>query len=80
MDTFLLASKLQTAPQHMVHRTPLTEPLERGIPHRKLVLLAAPAGYGKTTLLAHWAHASRYPIAWLSLGKEDNDLGGSTLP
>jgi LuxR family maltose regulon positive regulatory protein len=81
MDTLLLASKLQIppAPQHTVRRTRLFEALERGIPHYKFLLLTAPAGYGKTTLLAHWAHASCYPIAWLSLGEEDSDLGGSTL-
>src|SRR5918995_7464023 len=40
----------------------------------KLCLLAAPAGYGKTTLLAHWGQAdggSR--VAWVSLDERDND-------
>lgn len=39
----------------------------------KLTLVTAPAGYGKTTLLAQWAQASRHPVAWLSLDEEDND-------
>jgi LuxR family transcriptional regulator, maltose regulon positive regulatory protein len=41
----------------------------------KLVLLDAPAGYGKTTLLAQWAvaAAARRPLAWISLDSGDND-------
>ena len=76
MDTLLLATKLRIPPQphHTVRHTRLIDALERGIPHYKLILISAPAGYGKTTLLAQWAHASSFPIAWLSVGEEDNDL------
>jgi LuxR family maltose regulon positive regulatory protein len=76
MDSFLLATKLQIPPppQRAVHRTRLTEALERGIPRYGLVLISAPAGYGKTTLVSQWAHASHFPVAWLSIGEEDNDL------
>lgn len=76
MDTNLLATKLKIPPQPqlVVPRERLSDALERRIPHYKLVLVAAPAGYGKTTLLAQWAGASRLPIAWLSLSPEDNDL------
>jgi LuxR family transcriptional regulator, maltose regulon positive regulatory protein len=38
-----------------------------------LVLLAAPAGFGKTTLLAHWKEAEQRPFAWLALDESDND-------
>ena len=38
---------------------------------RKLTLLAAPTGYGKTTLLTHWAAAETRPVAWLALGPTD---------
>jgi LuxR family maltose regulon positive regulatory protein len=41
-----------------------------------VVLVAAPAGYGKSTLMAHWhAHfaSRRIPCAWLSLDEDDND-------
>lgn len=48
--------------------------LEREIPRVKLITISAPAGYGKTTLLAEWALASDLRIAWLAVGKEDNDL------
>jgi LuxR family maltose regulon positive regulatory protein len=37
------------------------------------VAVVAPAGYGKTTLLALWAQADDRPFAWLSLDPHDND-------
>src|SRR5215210_7925073 len=76
MDTFLLVTKLRIPPQphRAVRRARLIDALERGIPDYKLILLTAPAGYGKTTLLSQSAHGSRFPIAWLSISEEDNDL------
>src|SRR5215210_695121 len=76
MDTFLLVTKLRIPPQphRAVRRARLIDALERGIPDYKLILLSAPAGYGKTTLLSQSAHESRFPIAWLSISEEDNDL------
>ena len=38
-----------------------------------LVLVSAPAGYGKTVALAEWARRRRGPAAWLSLDAGDND-------
>jgi LuxR family maltose regulon positive regulatory protein len=38
-----------------------------------LTLVSAPAGYGKTTLLAQWRASARTPVAWLSLEPEDNE-------
>jgi LuxR family maltose regulon positive regulatory protein len=77
MDAFLLATKLQIPPQpqRAVRRTRLIDTLESGISRHRLVLISAPAGYGKTTLVSQWAHASRFPVAWLSIGEEDNDFG-----
>jgi LuxR family maltose regulon positive regulatory protein len=40
---------------------------------RELVLVCAPAGFGKTALLADWARRSRRSVAWLSLDADDND-------
>jgi LuxR family maltose regulon positive regulatory protein len=39
----------------------------------ELTLVSAPAGFGKTTLLAHWARRHDAPLAWLSLDPGDND-------
>jgi LuxR family maltose regulon positive regulatory protein len=76
METFLLATKLQVPPQpkQEVHRARLVDVLERDIPNHKLTLISAPAGYGKSTLLSQWSHSSQFPVAWVSLGREDNDL------
>ncbi|CAN5329918.1 LuxR C-terminal-related transcriptional regulator [soil metagenome] len=39
----------------------------------RIILVCAPAGYGKTTLIASWAAVARTPFAWLSLDAGDND-------
>ncbi len=39
----------------------------------RVALLAAPAGYGKTTVLAQWAARDERPFAWLTIEKADND-------
>jgi LuxR family maltose regulon positive regulatory protein len=41
---------------------------------KKLTLISAPAGFGKTTVLSTWIENSKYSIAWLSLDESDNDL------
>jgi LuxR family transcriptional regulator, maltose regulon positive regulatory protein len=40
---------------------------------RELTLVCAPAGFGKTALLADWARRSQTSVAWLSLDEADND-------
>jgi LuxR family transcriptional regulator, maltose regulon positive regulatory protein len=76
MDTTLLATKLRipSQPHRVVERARLNDALEENIPLYKLLLISAPAGYGKTTMLGAWARASRFPIVWLALGEDDNDL------
>ncbi|MDH4103886.1 MAG: LuxR C-terminal-related transcriptional regulator [Thermoleophilia bacterium] len=56
-----------------VARRELLERLREGA-GRKLTLLTAPPGFGKTTLLAEWAAAEdERAVAWLSLDEDDND-------
>lgn len=48
--------------------------LEHINPTRKLTLVSAPAGFGKTTLLAEWVAAvPKKGVAWVSLDQSDND-------
>jgi LuxR family maltose regulon positive regulatory protein len=49
----------------------LINQLDEGF-QRKLTLISAPAGYGKSTLLSEWGHKSQAPIAWLSIDEGDN--------
>ena len=55
-----------------VHRSELFEKLNYGL-MRKLILVSAPAGYGKTTLLSDWISHNKIPAAWISLDLGDND-------
>jgi LuxR family maltose regulon positive regulatory protein len=57
----------------VVARPRLRELLSRGA-ESKLTLISAPAGFGKTTLLAEWLAAApdRRSVAWLSLDQADN--------
>ena len=56
-----------------VPRGDLVDRLRHGL-HRRLNLVSAPAGWGKTTLLAEWLTVEQeIPFAWLSLDEEDND-------
>jgi len=41
-----------------------------------LIVLVAPAGYGKTTTLAEWAEADERPFAWVVLGEHTCDMTG----
>jgi LuxR family maltose regulon positive regulatory protein len=59
----------------LVARPRLTDRLSRGA-ESALTLVSAPAGFGKTTLLAEWlaaAPADGRSVAWLSLDQRDND-------
>ena len=70
----LLATKLHVPGSRpgLVPRPRLTERLDEGL-ERGLVLVSAPAGCGKTVLLADWAQRSQYPAGWVSLDAGDND-------
>jgi LuxR family maltose regulon positive regulatory protein len=70
----LLATKLHVPQPRpgFLPRPRLLERLAEGMA-RELVLVCAPAGFGKTALLADWARRVPQPVAWLSLDPGDND-------
>jgi LuxR family transcriptional regulator, maltose regulon positive regulatory protein len=72
----LLATKVQIPPSasRSILRQHLIDAIETKLPDFKLILVCAPLGYGKTTLLTQWAHSSRFPVAWLSISGEELDL------
>jgi LuxR family maltose regulon positive regulatory protein len=80
MDAPLLTAKLYIPPvrPEVVPRPDLIERLNAGLGRsggfaRRLTLISAPAGYGKTTLLGQWVAQCKRPVAWLSLDEGDND-------
>lgn len=59
---------------NLVARTRLIDRLNEGLrQNRKLTLLTAPAGFGKTTLVAEWLKRLDRPFAWICLDAGDND-------
>jgi LuxR family transcriptional regulator, maltose regulon positive regulatory protein len=71
LDTKLYAPRRRTG---LVSRPHLIDRVERGI-RSKLTLISAPAGFGKSTLLAEWLAVGRADgssTAWLSLDPGDN--------
>lgn len=73
----LLATKLHVpaVSGELVQRVGLLEMLSAGCGSKKLTLLSAPVGWGKTTLLTQWAWAAQQDqrLGWLSLDASDND-------
>jgi len=58
--------------KNLVARPRLVDCLNEGL-DKKLTLIAAPAGFGKTTLLSEWIPQSPRCVTWLSLDDNDND-------
>ena len=85
MSDALLLTKLYIPPPrtNLVLRPRLVEQLNKGLSSgRKLTLISAPAGFGKTTLVSEWVAGPRdcppkllcgSSVAWLSLDEADND-------
>ncbi|SFJ80598.1 LuxR family transcriptional regulator, maltose regulon positive regulatory protein [Paenibacillus sp. UNC496MF] len=76
IDRTLLKTKMRAprAKDGAVQRERLHRLLDAGLAGR-LTAVCAPAGYGKTTLLAAWTRGLGHPAAWLSLDELDNDPG-----
>ena len=74
MSTPLLLTKIYIPPPRpkVIPRPRLIERLNEGL-HRKLTLISAPAGSGKTTLVSEWVVNWEPLTAWLSLDEADND-------
>ena len=76
MNSSLLATKLHRPrpTSSLVARPRLIDRLDEGLRNgHRLFLVVAPAGYGKTTLVADWLGRTGIPSAWLSLDEADND-------
>lgn len=75
MPVSLLKTKLyipQPSPG-LVSRPRLLDQLDNSL-SKRLLLVSAPAGFGKTTLLAEWLKRQRRSAVWLSIDEGDNDL------
>ena len=70
----LLKTKLYIPPLQntWINRTKLIDKLDKG-QTCKLILVSAPAGFGKTTLISEWIHHDHQTAAWFSIDKGDND-------
>jgi LuxR family transcriptional regulator, maltose regulon positive regulatory protein len=71
----VLETKLRrpSASALLVRRPRLLEHLAASL-DRRLILVSAPAGYGKTALISQWLDSADARHAWLSLDEHDNDL------
>jgi LuxR family maltose regulon positive regulatory protein len=74
MSTPILATKLYVPPPQpkVVLRPRLIERLNEGM-NRRLTLVCAPAGFGKSTLVGQWIAGCGRPVAWLSLDEGDSE-------
>jgi LuxR family maltose regulon positive regulatory protein len=70
----LLRTKFYVPPirSKQIARHRLSDLIHGGM-DRALILVSAPAGYGKTTLVSSWLKETKIPSAWLSLDGGDND-------
>ena len=76
MKSNLVATKLhQPAPSpRRIGRPHLVASLNQGLAAgRKLTLVSAPAGFGKTSLVSEWTAGLEQPLAWLSLDEDDDE-------
>jgi LuxR family maltose regulon positive regulatory protein len=78
LDVFELAlirSKLLTpSSAGLLYRPRICQAIEQGL-DRKLTIISAPAGYGKTSVLADFAQHCPIPVCWYTADERDRDLG-----
>ena len=74
MNTLILSTKLYAPPTniHVLRRLRLHALLDC-MKEKKLMLVSAPAGFGKTELLSEWLSRKNESVAWLSLDEEDGN-------
>ena len=74
MHDEVLQTKINAPPLRgrVISRPRLLDRLESS-KHQKLILITAPAGFGKSTLLSEWSAARAEPISWFSIDASDND-------
>ncbi len=75
MELNYLQSKIQNPriQPDLVARPHLIEVIEKGL-WRKLTILCAPPGFGKSTLIAEWSLKAKHPICWFQVDEQDNLL------
>jgi LuxR family maltose regulon positive regulatory protein len=76
MSENLLRTKLfiPTRRQNLVERPRLLNKLDGGLaPANRLIMVTAPAGFGKTTLVSEWARRTQLSLGWLTLDEGDNE-------
>lgn len=76
METPILKTKINIPParENVLQRHAIYNRMDANA-NKNLILVSAPAGYGKTTLLSEWARRKKRRLAWVSLDGYDNDLG-----
>jgi LuxR family maltose regulon positive regulatory protein len=76
VETPILKTKINIPParENVLQRHAIYNRLDASV-NKNLILVSAPAGYGKTTLLSEWARRKKRRLAWVSLDGYDNDLG-----
>jgi LuxR family maltose regulon positive regulatory protein len=74
MSALLLKTKLfiPSLVTDLVPRPNLLAQMDVGL-DKRLSLVAAPAGFGKTTFISSWVRSIEHPVAWISLDEADND-------
>ena len=72
--TLIRSKLLAPSPAGLLHRPRVYQAIERGL-ERKLTLVSAPAGYGKTSALADFARRSPIPVCWYTADERDRDPG-----